>query len=251
MPDIDRTSPSHESKLRRALWRRWLALWLITIALAAYPVSNGWLRVAILTCGLLCWAGLLGFYWSVQWLRNAALALTLLVVLGLVSPGKRPNAPAVRDRYVHALRSYEGTRYVWGGENRLGIDCSGLVRKSLINANFIEGLKTLNPTLLRNGIGLWWNDCSARALGEEYREFTHHLFDASSLNELDHAQVQPGDLAITDDGVHVLAYLGNRHWAEADPDARRVLILSIPTTNAWFDTPVRMVRWQQLSLTSR
>lgn len=251
MADIDCTSPPHERKLRRALWRRWVVLWFITIALVAYPVSNGWLRVAILSFGLLCWVGLLGFYWSVKWLRYMALALPLLAVAGLVSPGRRPDVPNVRDRYVHALRSYENTRYVWGGENRLGIDCSGLVRKALIKANVIEGLKTSNPVLLRKALALWWNDCSARALAEEYREFTQHLFDASSLNELDHAQVQPGDLAITDDGIHVLAYLGNRTWVEADPEARRVLVLGIPARNSWFDTPVRLVRWRQLNPTAR
>ncbi|MBI3986575.1 MAG: C40 family peptidase [Lentisphaerae bacterium] len=33
---------------------------------------------------------------------------------------------------VQCLRRYEGTLYVWGGENRRGIDCSGLVRKKVI-----------------------------------------------------------------------------------------------------------------------
>ena len=248
---MDNASTPSKRNLHRALRRRWLALWPIAIVLAAYPVSNSWLRVSVLLCGVLCWAGLLGFYWSVKWLRNLALALSLVLLCSLVCPGRTSDPPAVRERYVDSLRSYEGARYVWGGENRLGVDCSGLVRKALINANYIEGLSTLNPSLLRNGISLWWHDCSARALGEEYRELTYHLYDVMSLNQLDHAQILPGDLAVTDDGVHVLAYLGNRHWIEADPDARRVLVLSIPATNTWFNTPVRLMRWRQLNPEAR
>ena len=34
--------------------------------------------------------------------------------------------------------------YYWGGENKIGIDCSGLIRKSLIVANYKRGLLTLH-----------------------------------------------------------------------------------------------------------
>ena len=42
-----------------------------------------------------------------------------------------------------------------------------------------------------------------------------------------------------------MAYLGGKDWIEADPDMRRVLVLSIPTTNIWFDSPVKLMRWRQ------
>ncbi|MFN2599036.1 MAG: NlpC/P60 family protein, partial [Pyrinomonadaceae bacterium] len=51
----------------------------------------------------------------------------------------------MRRAYIASLESYEGTRYVWGGENSRGIDCSGLVRRGLINADFHEGVVTANP----------------------------------------------------------------------------------------------------------
>ncbi len=156
----------------------------------------------------LLWAGLLGFCWRWKALRLAVLTLTLLVIVGLNLPGRHPDKQALRERYIHALRSYEGIRYVWGGENRLGIDCSGLVRVGLINANFREGLETLNPGLMRAGLSLWWQDCSARALGEENRQFARHLFEAPAINRLDQTQLQPGDFAVTDDGAHVMVCLG-------------------------------------------
>lgn len=251
MIDLTHNSPPLPKKgnARQALWRRWLVLWPITFALAMYPVSNGWLRVATLTGIALLWVGLLGFYWHLKWLRLAVLMVSLLLIVGLGLPGRHTDKQALRECYTHSLRSYVGTRYVWGGENHLGIDCSGLVRVGLINANVRAGLHNLNPALVRTGLSLWWQDCSARALGEEYRQFSRHLFDAASINQLDHTQLQAGDFAVTDDGVHVMAYLGNRNWIEADPDERRVLVLSVPTTNAWFDSQVKLMRWQQLDET--
>ena len=231
------------------LKRRWLALWPIALALAIYPVSNGWLRVTTLICIALLWFGILGFCWPCKWLRWGTLTISVLLIAGLSLPGHPAAKQPLRERYVHSLLSYEGTRYIWGGENRFGIDCSGLVRAGLINANFREGMQSLNPALVRSGLSLWWHDCSARALGEEYRQVSRHLFDASAINQLDPAQLQPGDFAVTDDGVHVMAYLGDRNWIEADPQQRRVLVINIRTTNVWFDAPVRLMRWRQLDET--
>jgi cell wall-associated NlpC family hydrolase len=141
---------------------------------------------------------------------------------------------------------YEGTRYVWGGENRLGIDCSGLVRKGLINANIRLGLQTLNPRLVRSALDLWWHDCSAKALRDEYRNYTARLSQAQNINDIPPDLVLPGDLAITSDGSHVLAYLGDKTWIEADPNEMKVIAVEIPSDNMWFKTPVYLVRWSQL-----
>lgn len=43
--------------------------------------------------------------------------------------------------------------------------------------------------------------------------------------------------------------LGGRDWIEADPDKRRVLVLSVPTTNVWIDSPAKLMRWRQLDET--
>ena len=162
-------------------------------------------------------------------------------------PGRAYDASKLRISYVASLGIYEGTTYVWGGENRLGIDCSGLVRKGLIVADYRQGIFTLNPALLREGFSLWWHDCSAQALGEEYRHGTRLLFDAPGINELDHSRILPGDIAVTRDGVHTLAYVGNQTWIEADPTVHRVIKVQVPTKNAWFEQPVNILRWSQLA----
>ena len=99
----------------------------------------------------------------------------------------------------------------------MGIDCSGLVRSGLIKANYEQGILTFNPRLIREGFSLWWHDCSAKALGEEYRGRTWLLVSARSINEIDYATIMPGDIAVTEDGIHVLAFLRAKLWIEADP----------------------------------
>jgi hypothetical protein len=232
--------------VKRAVWKRWLLLWPVMLGLIVYPVSNGILRVTEAIAGAALVAGLLWFYWNVLWLRIFVISGVVVGAVFLALPGHSPNLPRIQKRYLQSLKSYEGTRYVWGGENRIGIDCSGLVRKSLVNSLVTEGLTALNPLPLRQGIFIWWQDCSARALGAEYLQLTRRLFDADAINQIDSSRIQPGDLAVTVDGLHVLAYLGNDEWIEADPDAKTVLRLTTPSTNTWFDTPVTVLRWSQL-----
>lgn len=177
----------------------------------------------------------------------ALIGLPVLGIIFILLPGQRANPAALRDDYIHSLRGYEGVRYIWGGENRLGIDCSGLVRAGLINSTGKQAVQSLNPSLLRYAAGLWWQDCSAMALSEEYRQRTKKLFKAPSINAIEASQLQPGDLAVTDDGLHVMAFLGGSEWVEADPDIKRVLIITAPSTNIWFDTPVILMRWRILT----
>jgi hypothetical protein len=86
------------------------------------------------------------------------------------------------------------------------------------------------------------------ALREGYRDLARPLFSADSINVLDHSRILPGDVAVTADGVHVLAYLGEQTWIEADPAAGRVIRVRAPAPDhGWFNVPVVLIRWRQLS----
>lgn len=225
---------------------RWLALWPLTFGLLLYPVSNRAIRIATVVMILLLWLGMLWFVWSAKWLRMIVIGIPVIVIAFVFLPGHKTDRLALRDEYLDSLRSFDGTRYVWGGENRLGIDCSGLVRAALINASLRDSVATLNPSSLRLAVDLWWHDSSAKALGEEYRHQTILVSAAGAINEIASDSLQPGDLAVTEDGVHVLAFLDDTHWIEADPDEKKVIIVSVPSSNAWFSTPVKIVRWRPL-----
>lgn len=56
----------------------------------------------------------------------------------------------------------------------------------------------------------------------------------------------PGDLAVTSDGVHIMAYLGNEQWFEADPAFGEVVILRKGESDQWLQTSVELLRWRCL-----
>ena len=196
---------------------------VLFVVLWAYPIGNKLLRVTSLASGLLFFSGVLWFWWKNTSVRY--LILTgggLLVGAGLL-PGRGISVSSLQQRYTQALGRYEGTRYIWGGENRRGIDCSGLVRQGMVDATFHEGLTTLNGRLIRHSLAMRWYDCSAEALRDGYRGFSVKLGEAMALDQHDHTMLQLGDFAITSDGVHALAYLGNETWIEADPAVHKAL----------------------------
>ncbi|MBE2287086.1 MAG: hypothetical protein IAE77_26755 [Prosthecobacter sp.] len=226
----------------------WFVALLAMAVIASQPEAN---RVSRLnTVGFVL--GVLATCFALSWTRKTARVIGLVVFGGLASvlivPWKvRTSSASLRKNYVDSLKTFEGCLYYWGGESRRGIDCSGLVRRGMIDACLKDGVMTADPGLLRHGLSLWWNDTSAKALGDEHDGLTMRLFDSPDLTTLDHAKIQPGDVAVTADGVHTMAYLGDGNWIEADPGKLRVIQVHAPTTsNGWFKVPVRVLRWSLL-----
>lgn len=146
-----------------------------------------------------------------------------------------------RNLYLKNLKSFEGVSYFWGGENFIGIDCSGLPRKALINSYFYTGQ-------FNKAFSTWWYDSSAKALGENYREYTVNICLFDSLRQVDYSLLNPGDLAITANGVHVIVYLGNEKWIQADPVQGKVVVEDpFGTKSSWFDVKVNIVRWKDIN----
>jgi hypothetical protein len=230
----------------RVAIRLWLCLWIVLFTLYLTPVASRTTRLILLATVFQIWLGAL-----LIWRRKRIVLIGLVVAMAfavglLVAPGRSYDREMLRSAFVAALTRYEGTSYVWGGESRHGIDCSGLARSANIDANLRQFIRTCNPTLLREALFVWWNDCSARELGEGYKGRTRWVVNADGINDLDPGTLQPGDLAITTGGVHVLAYLGQSTWIEANPERGRVIAEAWPQpSNHWFRTPIRIVRWTE------
>ncbi len=231
----------------RLAWLLWCGAWVLLVAFAVYPVSSRLTRAGSVALLGIVWLGALALFWKRKALRWTLLAVTAGIASFLALPGRSAIEPEVlRPAYLQGLRRYEGARYHWGGEAPSGIDCSGLIRRGLIDSLALHGLQTGDPAPVRQALALWWRDCTADDLGRGGRGLTVPVLETSSLNQLDHSRVLPGDLAVTRSGIHILAYLGDRQWIEADPSKGRVIMLAAPADNLWFDGPMNIVRWRIL-----
>jgi hypothetical protein len=230
--------------------KRWLRLWLwlviFTAALWVYPIANREIRLLFLAGMGLSVFGV-AFLWRHKKVVIIPWAGAVLMVGALLALPSRPVRCEMLARdYCSSLSWFRGVHYVWGGEGLLGIDCSGLARQGMIWGQLRCGLRTLNGGPIRTSIWLWWHDLSARALGEGEESITRRLFNASEIAAIPIEKLRPGDLAVTADGVHVIAYLGSGTWIEADPNLHRVVEISGPADNPWFHVPVEIVRWTWL-----
>lgn len=218
-----------------------------SLALPWTTAPMGLTKLAWLVSTAAAWAGLTTLFWKHRWTRAALLVMPLLMLLPLCLPGRTINAAALRDDYVRRLVKLEGTTYVWGGESRRGIDCSGLPRRAYRDALLSYGLRHANGQTIRQWAAQWWFDASARALGAGYRNNTAAVNVDGTLSTMDYAALRPGDLAVTLNGVHVLVYLGDNQWINADPGAGAVVTFDGRTgTSGWRRSLVTAHRWREL-----
>lgn len=223
----------------------WLAvLWAI---LLVFPVQYRVTRVLIVLATLALWSVALWLWWHKRRVQIPLLALAAIVAVLVALPGRTPNAAGLRSDYRHGLGLFSHTTYVWGGENVVGIDCSGFVREGLAYGELLNGVRTLNGATIRGGISLWWHDCSALALRDGYRGLTQPIARVASLNSADTSLLRYGDLAVAADGSHVLVFVGDHTWMEADPNHGGVIKVTTPSGDHWFAVPMVLLRWTALA----
>ncbi len=142
------------SRLRRAAVGVLIAAAIVGAALLVCPVRTTILRAGIVgTAVAAVAAGRVILSQRMRRVLDIAAGAAVVWIVATAEP-----APPSPQRFVEALRTYEGTTYVWGGETARGIDCSGLIRAALIDTQIRAG---------RPGaaLRLWWRDVAARDLG--------------------------------------------------------------------------------------
>lgn len=232
---------------KRLLWVFTLGSAVGVLGTVLHPVSSSFLRLAFLCCLVGVWSGSAILLWNRRPLQLALLALPLLPLVFLSLPGRKFNEEDLQMAYLRRLAEFDGTKYYWGGENARGIDCSGLPRRALRDSLLGYGLRTLNGRALRAYVEHWWFDASAQALGQGYRGYTSRLGTRGTIRKMSYDELVPGDLAVTESGNHILVYVGDGQWTQADPGAGAVVTLDgRKSQNTWFDQPVTTHRWSFL-----
>lgn len=228
-------------KLTRGL----LAAVALTLALWN-PINDTFNRVLLLAGILGLWVTVMETLWKQDALRLIWISLPITAAILFMLPGQA----AVGDlqlRYIEQLRTFKNVPYHWGGESRRGIDCSGLPRRALRQAMRHEGLANGDGSLLRLAFQHWWQDASAQNLSVGIRELTIPLGVTGKISGLDTSTLLPGDLAVTRNGIHLIVYLGDNLWIQADPSQGKVAIEHAQQDlNPWFDNQVSMHRWRCL-----
>ena len=236
--------------LHRILWLLLLgsvagfALVAMTPELFSYSrlLLTGLLGLAVVSVLLLLWV------WKI--IRFVVLVLAVILVIAALAVGAwwvEVRGPS-EEAYIKALQSHVGVPYVWGGEGWNGVDCSGLLRRAYVRASLADGLAHARPGCLKSAADVWLFDASAAELRRGYGGRTRVVESGVTINRLDHRQVAPGTLAITSNGIHCLAYLGNSTWIEADPNQMSVITHKAPDSNfGWFTIHVDLIRWTTMA----
>ena len=218
------------------------------VVISMNPVNSKIHQLAFLGCLAAVWVGFTVLVWKQKVVRICSLVVPLFLVIPFALPSGEIDADELREDYVKRMNEFEGTRYFWGGESSRGIDCSGLPRRALRDALLAYGVKHFNGAAFRAYAEQWWYDASAKALGQGYRDYTKPLGAAGSIKEMSYEGLVPGDLAVTDNEMHILAYAGDGMWIQAAPEVGSVATLhGRDDENLWFTIPVTMHRWALLS----
>jgi len=238
--------------LRSISWK--VSLWLLAISAVVMVASYTDPAVRLLYLVTLLWLGFTGIVYCWKpfvthpWLRYAVTAIVLLLAGWFIFGGRPVNREHLRQAYLARLRSFTGAHYLWGGEGHVAIDCSGLARTALWEAMLTTGIAEHNPRLLGPQCwSFWWHDVGSHALEDGTHGYTRVIGHAIRLGGYHNAELRPGDVAIASH-VHVLIYLGDDRWIEANPEDGKVVInpATENSTRGYFNVPVTLVRWRML-----
>lgn len=237
---------------RLCLWIMALLLLVTAIGLRTMPMNTAsrmLVTVALLFSVFTGMAYIVSLFENHPKLLFPAVFFLLLAILWAAIGGKPPKASAFRANYVKDLSSFVGTRYVFGGETHTGVDCSGLARAAFWQSMLKEGIREFNPDLLGRSFWMfWWRDLSAQEIAAGKYGYTIYVGSADKLAGYDNSRLHSGDLAIAQNS-HVLIYMGDGKWIEANPDEGKVVIhKNVANSNRpYFNTRVIFRRWWLLA----
>jgi hypothetical protein len=234
-------------RVSKLAFRLLVGLLIVWALLLVYPLRINLTRGLLIALPAAMLVGAMVVLWRRKYLRWMPLAIPVAIGIVLLLPDRAIDRAALRGAYVERLQSYKGTRYYWGGEGYFGVDCSGLLRAAIVDAQASQAFCTLNPALAREALWFWWHDASARDLADPARGLAVPLGWKGAMRDVPDDLLRAGDFAVTADGSHVLAYVGKGRWIEADPYTLHVIELEAGKESAWSGSQVVPCRWRCLT----
>jgi hypothetical protein len=196
-----------------------------------FPVRTTIIRGIIILLIAMPLIYLIKNYWSKFYIGKALLTGTIILLIWGITTFTL--VPINQKTFIQHVQSYENVPFVWGGENSFGLDCSGLIRQSL--------LKTyLSQYRIGSAFQIWFIDCPAKHLSTKYSNILREYKKAVLIKNVTNLNIPLGTLAVTTTGNHVLAYVGNNSWAQASPDDMKVTIKNYSENDPWFLKKVNM-----------
>ena len=177
-----------------------------------------------------------------------AFFLLALFVTWTVLGNKPYDVEMLRAAYFGRLASFNNHPYIKYGEAHNGVDSSGLARAALWQAMLKDGIREVNPRLLGPMLWkFWWRDMSVRDIKDGKYKYTKVVGHVSKLTGYNSSKSQIGDMAIVGN-KHILIYLGDERWIEANPEKKKVIIseLAEHSKYEWLNKPATFVRWWAL-----
>jgi cell wall-associated NlpC family hydrolase len=91
-----------------------------------------------------------------------------------------------------------------------------------IDAAMSSAWRDISPAHLRRALHLWLRDQGASNFENNAPIEGKRIVTLPSIKGRTPKTILPGDLAIVGDGIHVLLYLGENRWIQADPSSSTV-----------------------------
>ena len=215
-----------------------LSLLALLAIIFIYPVRTTSIRLAIILLALFPYAYLHIILWRKHHIGKALLGLSAIILIWALSSYQlKPINPS---HFINHLQSFEDTKYVWGGETSRGIDCSGLIRQAMLRSYLSSGR-------IGSAFQVWFLDCPAKNFAVQYKDLFAAVVDSGTINTLDHSLLNPGAIAVTKNGLHILAYLGNEQWIQASPNDKKVISKHHLAEDPWFQEYVEVYQLMGLS----
>lgn len=216
----------------------------ILTTLVWLPIATTLTRVAELSALALVTLCVATLAWPDRRARRVVFGVLAVVLACFASPwGGTVTAAEERAGIARAALAYADVSYVWGGESPRGIDCSGLIRRAYQDAALTLAVTHLSSQHLRRAARLWLFDQPAKDFEGHAPIDGQRLSQQQNLVGTSPDTLQTGDLAVVAGGLHVLLYLGDSRWIQADPSLHRVHDDDARTSrNVWLREPAVLLR---------